>query len=146
MTKDKEIIRLKAAGGVLYKAESFPREVLLMKRRGLWDLPKGKLEEGESIEECAVREVKEETGAKNLSIGKFLCETYHEFEENGKRYGKTTHWYSMKFDQNKAELEPQTEEEITELKWINLQKAKIMVEFKNLVDVLNEFQKQQNLS
>lgn len=137
---------MRAAGGVLYKAASFPQKVLLMKRRGVWDLPKGKLEEGESIEDCAVREVEEETGAGNLSIDKFLCDTYHEFAEDGKKYGKITTWYSMKFEHNNAELEPQTNEGITELKWVELQKAKIMVEFKNLVDVLNAFQQQINLS
>lgn len=117
-----------------------------MKRRGFWDLPKGKIEEGESIEECAVREVEEEVGAKDLTIEEFLCETYHEFEENGKKFGKTTSWYSMKFTKNGSELVPEQNEGITELKWVELRKAKIMVEFENLVEVLNAFEKQINLS
>lgn len=142
MPKSKDKIELTAGGGVVYKENSFPRKVLLMKRNGFWDLPKGKIEKGESIEECAVREVEEEVGARNLSIEQFLCDTYHEFEAKGKKFGKTTTWYSMKFNQTGAALEPQGEEGITELKWVELQKAKIMVEFKNLVDVLTEFEKQ----
>ena len=141
MKKSNNTIELTAGGGVLYQ-DTFPKKILLMKRNGFWDLPKGKREEGESIEECAVREVEEEVGASNLSIEKFLCDTYHEFEEKGNKYGKTTSWYSMKFKQNGAELEPETDEGITELKWVEVRKAKIMVEFENLVEVLNAFEKQ----
>lgn len=138
MPKNSKIAQLTAAGGVLYKADS-PQKILLMKRNGFWDLPKGKLEKGESIEECAVREVEEEVGAANISIERFLCDTYHEFEEGGKKFGKTTSWYAMKLETNDSELEPQEEEGITELKWVDLQKAKLIVEFENLVEVLNEF-------
>lgn len=146
MTKNNDIIQLTAGGGVLYQDASFPKKVLLMKRNGVWDLPKGKIEEGESIEECAVREIEEEVGAKNLAIGKFLCDTYHEFEEKGKKFGKTTSWYSLKYQENGSELVPEKDEGITELKWVELRKAKIMVEFENLVKVLNAFEKQIDLS
>ncbi len=90
MTKNNNITELTAAGGVLYRADSSHKV-----DETKWG-PKGKLEKGESIEDCAIREVKEEVGAVNLSIERFLCNTYHEFEENGKKFGKTTSWYSMK--------------------------------------------------
>lgn len=142
MTMSKDIIQLTAGGGVLYQDSSLPHKVLLMKRNGVWDLPKGKIEEDESIEECAVREVEEEVGAKNLTLGKFLCDTYHEFEEKGQKFGKTTSWYSMKYLENGLELVPEKDEGITDLKWVELRKAKIMVEFENLVEVLSAFEKQ----
>lgn len=127
-----------AAGGVLYLEGKSPKSVLLMKRNGFWDIPKGKLEKGETIEECAVREVEEEIGAENLSIEEFLCETYHEFDAEGKRFGKTTHWYLMKFDDPEYDFVPEGKEGITEVKWEELEKAKSMVEFENLVQVLNQ--------
>lgn len=133
-----EVIPVTAAGGVLYKAGSSTKKVLLIKRNGFWDLPKGKLEKGETIEECAVREVEEEVGAKNLSIEKFLCDTYHIYQAEGQIYGKTTHWYLMEFDKPGFNFVPETREGITEVKWEELEKAKKMVEFKNLVEVLNE--------
>lgn len=132
------IVPVTAAGGVLYLEGESPRKILLMKRNGFWDIPKGKLEKGETIEECAVREVEEEIGAKDLSIETFLCETYHEFQADGKNFGKTTHWYLMKFDKPEFEFVPETKEGITDVKWEELEKAKSMVEFENLVQVLNK--------
>lgn len=138
MVKNNEVVQLTAAGGVLYQAGTFPKKVLLIKRNGFWDLPKGKLEEGETLEECAVREVEEEVGVKNLSTEKFLCETYHTYQENGQTYGKTTAWYSMKFENPHYDFKPQRDEGITDVKWVNIDRARSMVEFENLVMVLNK--------
>lgn len=133
-----EFIPVTAAGGVLCEAGSSPKKVLLIKRNGFWDIPKGKLEKGETIEECAVREVEEEIGAKDLSIGTFLCETFHDYQVDGIKYGKTTHWYLMEFEIPDFDFVPQIKEGITEVKWVELEKAKKMVEFENLVEVLNK--------
>lgn len=132
-----EPVPVTAAGGVLYKTESSTKKVLLMKRNGVWDLPKGKLEIEEGIEECALREVEEETGAGKLTIEKFLCDTYHEYQRGGLKYGKSTHWYLMKTGEPDFEFRPQVEEGITELQWVELSKAKSMVHFENLVTVLD---------
>ena len=86
-------------------------------RRGKWDLPKGKLDEGETIEECGVREVKEETGLKNIQLGEFLGITNHQYTENGKQIDKETHWFAMKVS-GEQQLIPQTEEDILELRWV----------------------------
>ena len=91
-------------------------EILFMFRRGKWDLPKGKLDPGETLEECALREVEEETGVGQLNIKKFLLTTLHEYEELGKVIEKKTHWYYMQSNSYQP-LVPQTEEDITELKW-----------------------------
>lgn len=137
MTNNKAI-PVTAAGGVLYKTGSSFKKVLLIKRNGFWDIPKGKLEKGETIEQCAVREVEEEVGAEDLSIKTFLCDTYHEYQADGNHFGKTTHWYLMKFEVPGFDFVPQIKEGITEVKWIELEKAKKMVEFENLVKVLNQ--------
>ena len=107
-------ILLLAAGGLV---ENEKGEILFMFRRGKWDLPKGKLDPGETLEECALREVEEETGVGQLKIKKFLLQTLHEYEELCKKKKKKTHWFHMTTISHQ-ELIPQAEEDITELRWI----------------------------
>ena len=84
---------------------------------GQWDLPKGKLESGEAIDECAVREVEEECVIGGITLGPKLCETLHRYEMKGVAYVKTTHWFRMKVD-GRPELTPQTEEGIEDVRWM----------------------------
>lgn len=131
-----------ASGGVVYRQkEKDQPQVLLIFRRGVWDLPKGKLEMGETVEECAVREVAEEIGISNQpQIMAPLKNTYHEYEENGKKYGKTTHWFGMQLPSlPKNGFDPEVEEGIKKVKWVKLSEAKKLVGYENLVDVLNKF-------
>ena len=106
---------IKAAGGVVYNQK---KELLMIFRNGKWDLPKGKLETGESIEECAIREVQEECGVNNLQITSKLSDTYHTYELNGKMVLKHTFWFRMKTN-FEGELSPQTKEGITKVEWVN---------------------------
>jgi 8-oxo-dGTP pyrophosphatase MutT (NUDIX family) len=103
-----------AAGGLV---ENEKGDILFMFRRGKWDLPKGKLDPGETLEECALREVEEETGVGQLEMKKFLLQTLHEYEELGKVIQKKTHWFLMTTTSLQS-LVPQTEEDITDLRWI----------------------------
>ena len=82
-----------AAGGVVANKEG---KVLFIFRNNKWDLPKGKLEKGESLEEAAVREVEEETGVKGLKLENPLKTTYHIFKAGGRYKLKEVHWYAMK--------------------------------------------------
>ncbi len=104
------------AGGGLVK--NIYDEVLLIFRRGVWDLPKGKLDKHETIEQCAVREVQEETGLSSLKIIKKLNITYHTYVENGKHYLKESHWFMMRA-KKKENLVPQAEEGITDIRWVS---------------------------
>ena len=104
-----------AGGGIV---ENTKGQILLMKRLGKWDLPKGKLDKGETIEECALREIEEETGAQDLSIISSFAETYHTYFRNEKWVIKHTHWYTVKCKSN-AELIPQLDEDIEEVHWLD---------------------------
>lgn len=110
----KKFVVIQAAGGLVLNEEN---KILFMFRRGKWDLPKGKLDPGESLEECAVREVEEETGLKKIELKTFLLTTYHTYHENGKHILKESYWYSMRVGGDQK-LVPQTEEQITELRWV----------------------------
>ena len=91
-------------------------EVLFIFRNGKWDLPKGKTEKGENIEQTAVREVEEETGVTGLEITEFLLHTYHVFKRNGEYRLKLTHWYAMETEYNGV-FAPQEDEGIMEVAW-----------------------------
>jgi ADP-ribose pyrophosphatase YjhB (NUDIX family) len=111
-SKNFEVIR--AAGGAVTDDEG---RMLMIFRRGKWDLPKGKLENNEPIELCADREVKEETGLKELELRKPLIVTYHTYTEKSKSFLKETHWYL--FDApGHQHLAPQTEEDILKAEWV----------------------------
>jgi 8-oxo-dGTP pyrophosphatase MutT (NUDIX family) len=105
---------IEAAGGIV---QNSAKEILFIKRLGKWDLPKGKMEKGENQEECAVREVEEETGVSNLNLKKKIGVTYHTYDLFGKHNLKITYWYSMVCAKGKNTI-PQIEEDITEVKWI----------------------------
>ncbi len=127
-----------AAGGVVFRVNDSERQVLVIKRNGFWDLPKGKLEKNEAVKECALREVEEETGLEGLKLHSFLCDTYHEYVQDGTKYGKTTYWYLMEAGRNEEYFLPQVEEGITNVVWVSLKEALDLVEFSNLKKVLNE--------
>ena len=107
--------KITQAGGGLVQNKN--GEILLIFRRGKWDLPKGKLDAGETMEECAIREVQEETGLNQIQLGKKLQITYHTYLERKNSILKESHWYGMKA-LGDEKLVPQTEEQITEIKWV----------------------------
>lgn len=133
--------KIKAGGGVLYKVKDGRPLLLLIYRNGVWDLPKGKLEEGESISECAAREVAEEVGLKELpSVEADLLMTIHFYEQGDQQIKKITHWYAMSCAKMPETLTPQTEEGIMELQWTDIKSAREKVGYQNLVDVISGFE------
>lgn len=109
--------RIIAAGGLVFNEQD---ELLMIFRRGFWDLPKGKLEKGETIEQCAIREVQEETGLQNITLKNFISITLHEYFDTylDELVIKESHWYYMTVKDHQV-LVPQTEEDISMIKWIS---------------------------
>jgi ADP-ribose pyrophosphatase YjhB (NUDIX family) len=125
----------RAGGGVVFNDK---KEVLAIHRMGYWDLPKGNEEEGESIEETAIREVQEETGVKTLNLGNFVCDTYHTYNtKSGKRILKWSTWYKM--TTTETLLTPQKEEDIDLAVWMTVDELKSKQPiYKNILDVLDQ--------
>ncbi len=125
-----------AAGGLVTNNNN---ELLMIFRRGKWDLPKGKLDEGESIEQCALREVTEETGITKLELGDFLGVTYHEYFDKyvDADVIKETHWYAMKATGSELPI-PQTEEDIEEIIWANSAavEERLKNSYANIVEII----------
>ncbi len=106
---------IEAAGGLVTLPDS---RILLIKRLGKWDLPKGKAEKGESLQETALREVMEECGLEEqpLITGE-LTHTFHTYHQDGNHVLKHTAWYAMRYDGDDT-LHPQVAENITDAVWM----------------------------
>lgn len=120
----KKFTVVRAAGGLVRNEYD---QILMIFRRGRWDFPKGKLDKGEKLEDCAVREVEEETGLRNVKLLFPLTVTCHTYHEGTRHILKESHWFSMTVagEQN---LTPQAEEDISDLKWIDKKELNSYVE------------------
>jgi 8-oxo-dGTP pyrophosphatase MutT (NUDIX family) len=127
---------IEAAGGLVKNKKG---EYLFIFRNGKWDLPKGKIEKGESIKTAAIREVQEECGVNELNIVKELSSTYHIYFIEKKAILKRTYWFEM-ICKDDFKLVPQTEEGITEVKWMDAKKLKQVYDntFESIKEVLKE--------
>jgi 8-oxo-dGTP pyrophosphatase MutT (NUDIX family) len=111
----KQLRNVTAAGGLV---RNDLKQLLMIYRRGRWDLPKGKLETDEPVEDAAIREVIEETGLLNLTITGKARETWHIYKEYNELILKDTHWYHMQTSDN-HEVVPQVEEGIIQVEWVS---------------------------
>jgi len=136
----KKFTLILAAGGLIQNEND---DILFIFRRGKWDLPKGKLDKGEKLENCAIREVQEETGLKNIKLLAPLMVTYHTYHEGTKFILKESHWYTMKVTGEKM-LIPQKEENILEAIWVKATDLPSYRKdtFPSIEDVIEAFQKE----
>ena len=111
----KHFTMVQAAGGVVKNEKD---EILFILRKGKWDLPKGKNDGNEIAKECALREVKEETGLLKVTAGKKGATSYHTYHEFGKYILKETEWFNMKAT-SQQNLIPQQEEGIQKIEWVS---------------------------
>jgi 8-oxo-dGTP pyrophosphatase MutT (NUDIX family) len=130
----KKFTLIKAAGGFVLNEN---KEVLMMFRRGKWDLPKGKMDKKESFEDCAIRETEEETGLKKIKLNSPLVTTYHTYHEGSKFVLKETRWFTMEASSDQK-LIPQAAEQISKLEWVgkNDLKKYLQNSFPSVNDVL----------
>ncbi|HTR28535.1 MAG TPA: NUDIX domain-containing protein [Puia sp.] len=131
----KKFILVRAGGGLVRDPQG---RYLFMLRRGKWDLPKGKLDPGETLEQCAVREVREETGLREVKLDGPLLVTWHTYDESGHHILKETHWFRMSILSDQP-IVPQAEEQITELRWVDQNGVGGLLRqtFPSIIDVLN---------
>jgi len=106
---------IEAAGGLVSLPDG---RILLIRRLGKWDLPKGKAEKGESLQETAIREVMEECGLKTApKITGELAHTFHTYHQDGRYILKHTAWFAMQYG-GVDSLHPQSAEDITDAVWL----------------------------
>ncbi len=127
-------LNINAAGGLIKNASD---KYLFIKRRGKWDLPKGKLDHKETFEIAAKREVMEECGFDDITIVNPLLSTYHTYMLKDEMVLKKTSWFEMRYYGEKPPV-PQTEEDITDIQWFdkgNMQEI-IQNTYKSVLDVM----------
>ena len=148
VVKDRELIEkrirkiytvIKAAGGIVTK----DGKILLMHRRGVWDLPKGKLDEGEKSRKAALREVEEETGVQAELIEK-VCTTWHTYQQGNQLVLKRTKWYWMQCVDD-SRMVPQASEQIERLEWMTEpeMRSALINSFSSIRYVINCFLRQE---
>ena len=106
---------IKAGGGLVHNEKG---ELLFIFRLNKWDLPKGKLDPGETIQQCALREVEEECNLKNIELHHRICKTYHTYTTSKNYMLKKSYWYLMSVE-GSQKLIPQRKENITAVKWFS---------------------------
>ncbi len=129
---------IEAAGGIVTNSNE---DVLMIFRHGKWDLPKGKIEKGEGESEAAVREVEEECGISHLHANQKFMKTYHTYQLNGKDILKISHWYLMRYSGKTLALVPQTEEGISEARWMTRPEIRNVLSnsYPSIVEVMNKY-------
>ena len=119
-----------AAGGYVVRRDGDEVLLLLIYRRGAWDLPKGKLDPGETVAECAVREVQEEVGIDELRIIGEAGTTVHGYPEDGRYLVKTTYWYFMETPER--DFTPEEREGIEQVAWVPWAEAEGQLGYESL--------------
>lgn len=132
----KKFTLIPASGGMVHTQEN---KILLIFRRGKWDLPKGKLDDGEDLVACALREVEEETGLSRLAYEQALTISYHTYYEGSEHMLKESHWHLLLGDE-KEELIPQTDEDIEKCEWVSIDRLPPYLENApaSIIDVIKE--------
>jgi 8-oxo-dGTP pyrophosphatase MutT (NUDIX family) len=128
-----------AAGGLVTNPKG---EILWIFRRGFWDLPKGKLDEGETIQSCAVREVEEETGINNIQLHQMLCFTNHTYFDKylNEEVIKRSYWFHMTISDLQEGI-PQSAEDIEKIEWVSLDKARHCLDhtYPTILEVIEKY-------
>lgn len=133
-----QFTEIPAAGGLVQKSD---RSLLFIRRLGIWDLPKGKIEKHETPENAAIREVEEECGVAGLKIIRQLGSTFHIYRSPYLKFPdnlvlKETKWFLMSCDSVQT-LVPQVEEKIEEVRWFTMNELDKVME--NTYSSLREF-------
>ena len=132
---------IEAAGGLVTLSDG---RILLIERLGKWDLPKGKAEKGEPLQETALREVVEECGLKTApKITGELTHTFHTYHRDGRHILKHTAWYTMRYDGDEN-LRPQFDEDITQAVWMPQDRLNFVLQntYESIKRVLEKFKNQ----
>jgi 8-oxo-dGTP pyrophosphatase MutT (NUDIX family) len=129
-----------SAGGVVYRRRGGRVEVALISvgEQNRWQLPKGLVGRGESPEEAALREVREETGLDCEIVGALEKVEYWYFSKGGARrvrFHKYVHFYLMRYVGGDVSGH---DDEVNEARWVELEEAGEMLAFKGERKALEE--------
>ena len=125
-----------AAGGIVINKEGSMKVLLIKDSYGRWTWPKGHIEEGESAEDTALREISEETGLRNIRIKERVGEQEYWFTLKGEKIFKTVHIFLVESFGNE-ELKVQ-KEEIQLVEWFSPKEAIARIEYEGSREILEK--------
>lgn len=122
-----------SAGGIVFKKQDDQLLILIIRtsgataeeRNNVWSFPKGHIDEGESAEIAALREVREESGV-DAKIVQSLGSSQYSFVFNSESITKTVDWYLMEYVSGSIE---DHDDEVAEVRWVDLDTAKAQLTF-----------------
>lgn len=126
----------KSAGAVVFRKEKDTIKYLLLHYElGHWDMPKGHIEKGEKPEEAAVREVREETGIKDIEFIPGFKETIKYFyKRDDKSFLKTVVFFLARTKTKKVKISYEHQG----FKWLSYDKALEQLTFDNAKRILKK--------
>lgn len=130
-----------SAGGVITKDGKILMVLMnTITGRKVWTFPKGHIEEGETPQKAALREVFEETGVKcEITDEKEFYVSHYFFNRNGQKVEKKVFWYIMRPVEDSGEI--QTPDEIEEIRWADFNKALEMAEYESDREIIKKIDK-----
>lgn len=128
---------VQAAGGLIVNHEG---KILFIFRHDRWDLPKGKVEDDEDLEQGALREVEEECSLHGSAIISPLSPTWHTYIQQGTPVLKCTAWYIMHYAGSETPF-PQAIEGITETRWLGTGELEVVRKntYPSVIDVVENY-------
>lgn len=133
--------RVVSSGGVIFRTVDGTFEVALISRGKLWCLPKGLIEAGETAEETALREVREETGLAGQILKK-IGKIHYDFIKE-KHFFKTVHFYLLKFVEGSTDAH---DFEADSVKWFPISEGLQILTYPNekrMLEKANEILRQE---
>lgn len=116
----------------MYRQLASGTQILMIQDRvGRWTIPKGHVEEGERLEQTALREVREETGLVDLKIRDKLDKIHFFYRKDGKLIFMTTYVFLMEAIKKSDELVPENSEGIADVKWFDADEALKLIEYRD---------------
>lgn len=124
-------VREYTAGGVVYRHKDGTTQILMIQDKlGRWSIPKGHVEEGESLEQTAEREIGEETGLTQLRVIEKLDKLHFFYRKDGKLIFMTTFVFLIEALGDTDAVIPESSEGIADAKWFDADKAVELIEYK----------------
>lgn len=123
-------------GALIYQSKDPVNIVLVLDRHNNWGLPKGHPDDGETKEETLEREIKEETGIKDLRIGEEIGRINYKFKDKEGLIDKDVAFYLAETGEEK--FSPEDTDEIKKVEWFSKEKALTTIKFDSLKEIINK--------
>ncbi len=132
-----EVVREPTSGGIVYRRQPKTNEVqilLIQDAKNRWTIPKGHIEEGESARQTAEREIKEETGLKQMKVLSWLGKINFRYRRGSSLVLMTTEIYLVEALGDSDKLKP--EDWMNGIQWFSAAEALDKIEYEDIGKII----------